>query len=126
MSKEPELGQLCFGNPTGEYGTEEWHDALVDYLLEEITRVYWNINQKEWEMDFDPELEGVKFRHYWWGDEDDLKASLPNLKFKGMKQAIYWYKYPGRGQSCRVQYTPEEWIEWFNKSLKIIRKNDKK
>jgi ABC-type amino acid transport substrate-binding protein len=68
MSEKPELGQIVFDNPTGNYGTEEWQDVLIEYLLEEIKRVYWNKNQK---------------------DLEDL-------------------------------------IDWFNKALKIIRKNDNK
>jgi hypothetical protein len=127
MSKEMEIGQICFGNKTGDYGTEEWQDAMIEYLLNEIERVYWNKEQKEWERGFDPELKGLVFRPYWWGDEDAEGASLPNLKFDFSKQAIYWYKYPGRGQSCEIGYwSPMEWIMWFNKALKVIRKNEPK
>lgn len=123
MSSSPELGQIVFGNPTGDYGTTEWQDALVTALLNEIERVYWNKNQIEWQGYEDPELDGLEVRPYYWGD-DEAKSELPNLKFGFSEQAIRWYKYPGRGQSCSVEFTPEQWIEWFERGLKEIRSND--
>ena len=122
MSKEPELGQIAFGNPTGDFGTEEWQDALLDYLLEEIDRIYWNKNQRKWNRQ-DPEFKGVIFNPYYWG-EDEKEASKPNFKIKGMSLEIRWYKYPGRGQSVNAEFSKEEWLEWFNKALEVIRKNE--
>jgi hypothetical protein len=46
---EPELGQAVFGNPTGIYELPEFAEALLKYLLDEIERIYWNVNQKKWE-----------------------------------------------------------------------------
>lgn len=122
MSKEPELGQLAFGAPTGNYGTEEWQDALIEYLLEEIDRVFWNVNQKMWERE-DLEMKGFQFREYCWTDGPE--ADLPNLKFDFSPQEIRWYKHPGRGQSCMLKWDEKEWIKWFNEALKVIKKNDK-
>jgi len=125
MSLEPEIGQAMFGNPTGDYGTEEWQDALVSALLSEISRVYWNRNQVEWRGLEDPGLEGVQVRPYYWGNDEE-EQELPNLKFNFSQQEIRWYKYPGRGQSCLLEWEPQEWIEWFNKGLEVIRSNDKR
>ena len=123
MSKKPELGQMMFGNPTGKYGTEEWQDALIDYLLEEIKRVYWNRNQEELDNFDDCKLKGIKIKSYYWGNDKRI-AKKPNLKFIGLEQEIYWYKYPVRGQSCSKKLTTKEWIKWFNQALKIIRDNE--
>lgn len=124
MSKEPELGQMLFGNPTGNFGTSEWVDALIAYLLDEIERVHWNKYQKEWGRYEDPKLNGVTFNPYYWGD-DEKEAEKPNLKFdSGSGQEIYWYKHPGRGQSSLIYFGKTEWINWFNAALEIIRKND--
>jgi hypothetical protein len=123
MSKEPELGQLVFGNPTFNFGTPEFADALIEYLLEEIKRVYWNKNQEQMENFYECNLNGVELRPYYWGDnEEEIKK--PNLKFNGLEQEIRWYKYPGRGQSCIKNWNEKQWIEWFDKSLKIIRANE--
>lgn len=124
MSKELELGQMAFGNPTGDFGTDEFVDALVEYLLNEVERVFWNKYQKEWSRYDDPGLEGVESHPYYWG-EDEERAAKPNLKFDFSPQEIRWYKHPGRGQSCTVWWDEREWAEWFEKALEVIRKNDK-
>lgn len=124
MSNEPELGQIVFGNPTGDYGTEDFADALIEALLCEIERVYWNKQQKRWDRHDKPMLAGVEFRPYWWGDEDSPEAEKPNLKFDFSPQEIRWYKYPGRGQSCTLQWNEREWRVWFDEALKVICDND--
>ncbi len=124
MSEQIELGQAVFGNPTGDYGTYEFADALIEALLSEIDRVYWNENQKQWDRGHDPELKGVEFRSYDWS-ENPATTYLPNLKFSHSPQEIRWYKHPGRGQSCSIQMSEKEWREWFDGALKVIRENEK-
>lgn len=58
---EPELGQLVFGNPIGAYESPDWVDALVNAVLNEIERVFWNKNQREWNRFEDPRIPGVEF-----------------------------------------------------------------
>lgn len=124
MSEQPELGQILFGAPTGAYGTPEWVDALITYLLAEIERVYWNKNQKQWDGHDDPKLDGVVFNPYYWGD-DEKELDKPNLAFPKLSpQEIRWYKHPGRGQSSSLSMDPEEWIKWFTDALEVIRAND--
>jgi len=123
MSKEPEIGQMAFGNPTGEYGTESFADALVNGLLDEIERVYWNVNQEEWNRPSDPKIPGLQCRAYDWS-EDEKTVGLPNLKFDFSPQEIRWYKHPGRGQSCSLQWTAEEWKNWYDQALDVICKAD--
>ena len=124
MSREPELGQIVFGNPTGEYGTDDYVDALIDALLNEIERVYWNENQEEWNRADDPKMKGVDFRPYCWNEESE-EAEKPNLKFDFSPQEIRWYKYPRRGQNCTIEWDEKEWREWFDEGMKVIRKNEK-
>jgi hypothetical protein len=123
MSKEPELGQIAFGNPTGAYGTDEAVDAFVDSLLTEIERVFWNRHQKEWDRLEDPRIPGLVFRPYYWGN-DKKEAAKPNLKFDFSSQEIRWYKRPGRGQSCSVEWSMDKWREWFLRGISVIRKAD--
>jgi hypothetical protein len=119
-----EIGQLVFGNPVGEYTTPEYVDAFIDYILSEIERVYWNTKQKEWDRHEDPEIKGVVFNPYYWG-ENEKEAQKPNLSFSHTpKQEIRWYKHSGRGQSSSLKYSEVEWVEWFDKSLSVIRESD--
>lgn len=125
-----ELGQLIFGNPTGDFETEEWADALVEGLLAEIDRVYWNKNQKEWNRCADPSLDGIEFNPYYWGDiestdpEDVAEREKPNLKFSFSPLEIRWYKHPGRGQSSNLDWSPAEWCAWYVLALRVIRASD--
>ena len=116
-----ELGQLIYGNPTGDYACPEWVNALVEEIISEIWRVYWNANQREWNKLDDPQIPGIEFRPYYWGD-DPVEAGKPNLKHGDIE--VRWYKHPGRGQSLNVEPTPERMIGWFESALATIRKCD--
>jgi hypothetical protein len=79
---EPEIGQAVFGNPTGAYDCPEFVDAFLSHILSEIARVFWNKNQRKWDSYEDPQIAGVEFRPYYWGDctcgYDILKAAWEN------------------------------------------------
>ena len=81
---------------------------MLDYLLDEIGRVFWNVNQREWKLGYDPKIPGVEVRPYYWGDETDKEATKPNFKFG--EAEIRWYKYPGRGMTVNVDWGPEKWV----------------
>ena len=67
---------MMHGNPAGNYDTPEWIDALVAYILNEMERIVWNNQQREWDRYYDPELPGVQFRPYYW---ETMKKKLPCL-----------------------------------------------
>lgn len=121
--RKMELGQAVFGNPVGNYETERYQDALVLSLLDEIDRVFWNKNQKQWDRHEDPKLTGVVFRPYYWGDNED-EASLCNLCFDFSDQEIRWYKHPGRSMSVTLAWTPDEWVKWYSNALNLIESHD--
>lgn len=121
MSDSIELGQALYGNPTGEHGSPEWFDALVEAVLSEIGRVFWNVNQREWNRLDDPHIPGIEFRPYYWGD-DAVEAAKPNLSHAGVD--VRWYKHPGRGQSLNVTPHPVTMIEWFSSALDTVRGAD--
>lgn len=120
-----ELGQLMYGNPTGEYPTKNYQDALILSLLNEMDRVFWNKNQKEWDRFEDPCFVGVVFRPYYWGD-DETKAALPNLMFAFSDQEIRWYKHPGRSMSVKFDWSANEWLKWYEDAYQLILANDTK
>lgn len=116
-----ELGQALFGNPAGEYAFPEFAEALLFHLFGEISRVYGNVHQAEWRFLSDPGFPGIQVRPYYWGEEPD-EAAKPNFAFGDVE--VRWYKHPGRGMSCSVLKTPEQWVAWFNDCLKAIRSQD--
>ena len=117
MSFQPELGQMAFGNPTGEHACPHWVDALVKELLSEIGRVFWNENQREWNGFEDPKITGIEFRPYYWGEDED-EAAKSNFKHGDIE--VRWYKHPGRSTSLNVEATPEVIISWFESALDAI------
>lgn len=119
-----ELGQMLYRTPTGSYETPRFVDALIEDLLNEIERAYWNVSQEEWERFDNPKLYGVVYKSYYWG-EDEKEAEKPNLTFNFSPQEIRWYKYPGRGQSSTVEWNEKEWVEWYNKGLEVIKDKEK-
>ena len=121
-AKNLELGQMVFGNPVGKFECPEYVEAMVNQIFEEISRIYWNNNQKEWERHEDPNLKGIEYRSYYWG-EDEKEASKPNFSYGGVQ--LRWYKYFGRSMTLNVSKTPDEWVSWFNDCMEHIRKQDK-
>lgn len=124
MSKQykPEIGQAFFGNKWNEYTCPEYVEALIDYLLREIDRVYHNGHQK-WREDSPGELKWGKLetKSYYWG-EDENESNKPN--FKHGETEIRWYKHPGRGMSVNVDWKPTQWVNWFNKVMLTISERE--
>lgn len=108
-----ELGQMVFGNPVGRFECPEYVTALVKDLLDEISRVFWNREQRVWDQYEDPKIPGIIFHPYYWGDNEEC-ASLPNFKQVSDEAEIRWYKHPGRGMSVNVDRTPRGWVKWYN------------
>ena len=119
---KPEIGQALFGNPTEKYALPDYAEALLMALLDEIGRVYSNVYQVSWDQTEEPNIPGITFHPYWWGEDDDPGALLPNFAFDGVE--IRWYKYPGRGMSCNRNMISIEWTKWFSKCLAVIRAAD--
>jgi hypothetical protein len=116
----PELGQAAFGNPVGTYDLPEFAQALFFHIWSEIARVFGNKNQRDFCGSYgeDPGIAGINVRPYYWGD-DAAEAELPNFRFEAVE--IRWYKYPGRGMSCNVDWTAEQWVTWFNACMTKVR-----
>ncbi len=91
MSTSLEIGQLVFGNPWGDHACPHWCDALVREILEQIDRVFWNRNQREWDKQEDPGIAGITYNPYYWGNDED-QAARANLAHGSVE--VRWYKYP--------------------------------
>jgi hypothetical protein len=114
------------------YDLPEYVIAMFEYVINELDRVYFNINQKERELYDEYNIEGIEYRDYFWcnydhGDSacntcDEKFCEKPNFEFDGVK--IYWYKYIGRGMSCNIEQSSDKWVIWFNKLIEHIRSKD--
>lgn len=119
------LGQLMYGNPTGRFETKNYQDALIESLLNEIERIHHNLYQEEWNRWGDPKLVGVEFRPYYWGDDPE-EAAKPNLKFIFSDQEIRWYKHACRGATVTIDWTADEWVQWYENAYQLINANDER
>lgn len=97
--------------------------ALLENLDDNLCRVQWNINQKEYDSPFGNT--GNRYRNstfeveaYNWNDE----SQEYNFKYNDIE--IRWYKYLGRCTTINREVTPEEAIDMYNKCLESILKED--
>lgn len=113
----------------------EYVSAFLAALLDDYSRVYWNVYQQECPLTGGPgiyghnrhdgdvlNVPGLVVRSYWWGNDDDPRAQEANWEFDGV--AFTWYKHPIRGLEANVQWEPHQWVEWFDKCLAAIRTAD--
>jgi hypothetical protein len=121
---QPEMGQMCFGNKWEDYEIPEYANALLQHLIEEMKRVYWNNKQELFNECQYTKINKVVYRPYYWG-EDSRAKQKPNFYILGDKVQVFWYKHPGRGMSVNRKMSMKGWIDWFNRVLKRLWKADK-
>ena len=125
----PELGQMVFGNPTGDFSVSAIGSAAVSSLLDDVSRVFWNRGQREVSFSNEGDAEewnaygsGLEWHAYWWGGEEAAEAGRPNLVFDGVE--VRWYKHPGRGESVDREMSPDAWSEWLEAAIEAVRSVD--
>lgn len=101
---ELELGNMLFNNSNDNqvYDCPRWVVALLADINNEISRKYWNENQKVWDSAFantGNEYIGKCFEvHAYNWDEDDF---LPcNFSCDGVR--ISWYKHVRRNPTINI------------------------
>jgi hypothetical protein len=92
--------------------------AALEYLESEISRIYWNKHQEQWESAFrntGNSYNSTVFsvQAYDWGKEEDGI-------FKWRDVEIRWYKYLGRGTYSNTELTPELINEMLNDCLNKV------
>lgn len=103
---QPELGQMCFGQPWKEHQTSELVRAALSRIGDELDRVMWNIHQEEYSGPFGNTGESFvcdtfAVHAYSWSDDQQP------FNFKWRDVEISWYKYMGRGMSSNKPLTPD-------------------
>lgn len=133
-----EVGQILHNNPVG-CSAQDFTQALVTAIRDELARVYWNVNQKKWkgassydgwgdrdeECSYEPLPQGIEWRGYYnWGgspedgDWDQGEADKPNFSFEGVE--VRWYKRFGRSMNVNVVWPAEKWLRWFERCMQTI------
>ena len=122
----PELGQAVFGCPTSQYDCPEYIEAGLKHLNDELCRIMWNKNQKEYQSPFgnyanEYKNDTFEVRSYYWGDNED-KAVLPNFQCGDFE--VRWYKYLGRGMSMNKSLDANEFFDIIDRCIKSVRRED--
>lgn len=124
-----ELGQLIFNRDNIlEYEVPLFVKALLWYIREESTRIYWNINQEELDLENQEWItKEFSFRPYDWNfdsEDNNWHHLLTNIEFDWVK--INFYKHFGRSMTCNVYKSKVQWVKWFEKFNKVLEKLEKK
>ena len=131
-----EIGQIIHNKPVGR-SAQDFTQALVSAIRDELSRVYWNVNQKPWAgspqgydwwnepLSYEPLPPGIEWRGYYnWGgspeddDWDQGEADKPNFSFEGVE--VRWYKQFGRSMNVNVVWSAEKWQRWFERCMQTI------
>lgn len=119
-------GELIADGDAWGYPLPDFAKALWSDLYTELKVVYWNENQEEYEyLDYDEtnlSCEGVTFRrfdhtlnHPDFGPPNFVCHLRPDVE-------IQFYKMPHRGLESNRELTRDEWIDWYDEVLAVIRK----
>lgn len=118
---EPTLAQMIYGCPWGEYNLPLMVAGTLDLLGYNIEIAFSNRFRREWDYYEDPQIEGITWRHYYWG-EDEYEASLPNFQFEDVE--IRHYKHWGRRRTTNVDWSLDQWNSWFERCFAAVEKAD--
>lgn len=80
-------------------------DMVVERMRDAHVHYDW-LTVTDRGVDFHDPISGgllLQTRAYWWGDEDDPQADLPNLEIPALGFTLSWYKY-----AFRDSYTSQE------------------
>lgn len=109
---ELELGNLLWNesNANQQYNCPRWVVALLADIGGEISRVYWNENQKQWDSAFQNtgnEYIGRCFevRAYSWGEEEQP------WNFKCGDVEVSWYKHLYRNPTINIDPASSDFTE---------------
>lgn len=108
---EPEVGQMLFGNATGSYAPGELGEACLQHALNEIERVFWNREQRQWDRHEDPAIPQITFRPYYWGDCDCGGEQRLAAWTEEHAPSCYQTEYYALPESMRHSYDGPEYVE---------------
>jgi hypothetical protein len=107
---EPEMGQMCFGQPSQRYAGSELLSAALQAINDRLDMVMWNKNQEEYPSPFinSGNVEGFKngtFEAHAYSWDEDVEQPF-NFKWRDIE--VSWYKHARRGLSVNRLVLPDE------------------
>lgn len=121
---QPELGQMCFGQPWKQYEGSDLLEAALQFISYRLETVMWNIHQKEYASPFSNtgerfDCDTFSAHAYSWNDEEEQPW---NFKWKDVE--ISWYKHCGRGLSVNQELKPDRISEMLVDCLAALNVMD--
>jgi hypothetical protein len=113
---EPELGQMCFGQPTQQFECPDYVAAALEYLAESFFYDK-NLSKENPFRNTGARWSNSVFevRAYDW-NEDNIQTF--NFKYKDIE--VSWYKYSGRGMSINREVSEKECWEMLKECVESI------
>lgn len=122
---EPELGQMCFGQPWKRHAGSQLLKAALQAISYRLDIAMWNIEQQEYSSPFGNT--GNRFdcptfsaHAYSWNDEEEQPW---NFKWRDVE--ISWYKHCGRGLSVNQELKPDRISEMLDDCLGAVSEYEK-
>jgi hypothetical protein len=125
MDYEPELGQMCFGQPSQSYQVPNHLHAALILISEELERVMWNKTQSIYSP-FESGAEKFNcpvFDVEGYSYDEDYDQPW-NFRYNTLE--VSWYKHLGRGMSMNMPYfSPLDSAVMLDECLAYLNKIDK-
>jgi hypothetical protein len=106
---------LCAGSgQSAKFDLPEYVKVLFLTTWAELERSFTRKAKRDFcEYSYTLEIDGLSVRPYY--DTSDA----PNFVFGGV--SLWWYKRPGRSMETSVNWTPEQWVTWFDACMMTVR-----
>ena len=103
-------------------------EAAFMFVLDDFERVFWNVNQEDFNRSESYDFAEFIWRPYDWNwdlnlDEDKENPPQP-VNFECLEVKFWWYKYPGKSMETNVDYDGNQWSNWLDKVLKHLAEVD--
>lgn len=124
MDYQPEIGQMCWGQPWQSFDGSVLLDAAVERMARSWERIMWNRLQREVDRPFNNsgasfETEGLAIRAYSWDDSDEQPWNL-----KCGEVEVSWYKHSWRGLSVNRPMTNDDIADFLSAALAALEPCD--
>jgi hypothetical protein len=106
---------LCAGSgQTVRFELPDYVNVLFAYLWKTLGDSFERRTDRTFcEYSYTLKIDGLTVRPYYPNSDE------PNFVFGGA--SLWWYKRPGRSMETSVDWTPEQWVKWFDDCSVTVR-----